>query len=253
MLRFPLLLLLAVLCCQNIFADEPRYSSLFVSANGLYEARLDKDRNWQVVEKKTGRLLYTFRDSLWGHVWLSSMTLLVSDDGQHIVAIDDYSTQRHDRDPEILVFFKNGEKFKAYRLDELINPKFLEFSVSHFRWCLLLPKALKIVNDKIEIKSNELITHSFDVTTGKHLGKVDDDDLIGGSAFVYGQVYKLGNDQYRVKVVCSIRGNFKRGESITFTAQKLNWLRDGDFDSWIIRDGNLVSGPFSPTFNNCTE
>lgn len=242
--------LLLVLATFAVMADQPRHRSLFTSANGLYEARLGNDRQWQVVEKRPGKILYSFSNQIGERVWLSSMTLLVSDDGRYVAAIDDYSEQDAPN-PEVLYFFENGQNTKSYKLDELINPKFITYSVSHFRWCSWLPKTLKIVNNTVEIKSNELVLLTFDLSSGKLVKKVDDELLQNGSIFVYGTFSKLGKDQYQVKVICSIKGNIKPSESITFTAPKLEWLRDGEYGSWIFRDGKLVSGPLGYIFNNC--
>src|SRR5687768_3873887 len=97
-------------------ADEARYNTIFISANGKFELKYKSGDEWLLRETESGKEIYRLMGN-----YLESMTVLVSDDGKSVAAIDDYSMQDYENNPEILIFYKSGKKIKTYKLDEIYD------------------------------------------------------------------------------------------------------------------------------------
>jgi hypothetical protein len=217
-------------------ADEARYKTAFTSANGKYELKLT-DKNWSLIEKETSKELYRLAEN---NLW--SMTVLISDDGKSVVAIDDYSEREPAEIPEVLIFYQNGKKIAAYKLDELLdNPKFIMRSASHFRWLYRNEKAFSINDAKLNLTTFEMNDLVFDVETGRILKKDRDEILSGEAIYVFGKVKGLGGDNHEIEVLCVIYGAVKKGDKIQFRSEKYKWEAGfGFYDTLIIKDGKLA-------------
>ena len=163
-----------LLLASSVVADEPRYQNLFSSRNRLYEASRKDDGLWHILEKSTSKELYSFSDRFRDGVWFSSMTLVVGDDGKHLVIVNDYGENLGERaainNPEALFFFIDGKLTRSYKLLELIDRKFILFSVSHFLW-LTSPNKLEIEGSKIEFSTFERNHFVFDIESGEQISK----------------------------------------------------------------------------------
>jgi hypothetical protein len=125
-----LLFVFLLLAPLLVKADEPRYTDSFTSPNGKYEFRVMPNTQfrakWSLIEKDTKKILYEIEGQF------ESFTVLVSDDGKNVVAIDDYSERNPEDNPEILQFFLDGKKVKSYKLSELLeNTKIITAKYNH--------------------------------------------------------------------------------------------------------------------------
>lgn len=236
-------------------ADEGRYRTLFTSSNGKYEFRIstpkweERDiREWSLIEKATGTVLYKISEGRWS---LPLMTVLVSDDGRNITAIDDYSASEPKKDLDVLIFYREGKLVKKYTLGEILDDiDNITHSASHFRW-EFSEKPLAVVNSKLKFKTYELISYTFDINSGEILKKEKDPILSGDAIYVYGEIKKLEKNRYQMKVCHLVQGSIPETGLIEFEASQKEYLYDGvyysvadlDFfspNSIVIKDGKMV-------------
>ncbi len=221
-------------------ADEYRLRKLFTSANGRFETHL-KDHKWSLVEKPLGRELYRFSDYRDRAIWFHTMTLVVSDDGKDVVAVDDYSGQDFRKNPEVLFFFREGKIVKTYRLLDLTNPNFLQVSVSHFRWMAYGVNDFGIKDSEFSMSTLDLYDYLFDSTTGALIAKQKAKLLSETAVYVYGEVSGLGGTRHKIVVDCVIHGNAREGDTIFFDSKNRRWEGSGFDESLIIDRGQLLS------------
>ena len=240
-------LLLTILLTPFIIrADDARFNKLFTSANGKFELRLNlENRDWSLIEKATDKEIYKLEGNIW------SMTVLVSDDGESVISIDDYSEQNLEENPEVIFFYNNGNKVKTYRLNEVFdNKNFIVESVSHFKWLFGNKNTFAINDSKVYLTTFEMNNLVFDLRTGKLLSKEKDKILADGAIYVYGQVKGLGREKHEIKIECVISGSVKKGSNILFGSIKYKWDGSGFNESLIIKDGELIARK-GIIFNRC--
>lgn len=232
-----------------VYADNPRHQTVFTSANDKYELRLEKDfSKWSLFEKETKKELYQLEANN-----LFSMTVLVSDDGKSIVAIDDWSEQEAKENPEVLLFFCNGKKTQAYKINELVSDiKFVMYSVSHFIWLLDYGKELRIENSKLALKTHELNTYLFNIETGEILEKQRDERLSGDAIFASGIVSGDKGNEYQFKIICLIYGQTPETNPITIVSDKLKFEGDEFYETLLIKNGKLIES-FGMRPNSCNN
>jgi len=252
MVRITYLILVLTIGCQIVNADEPRRRSSFHSGNDKYEARLN-DGQWKLIDKATGQELYQFSKLYGQTIRFSSMTLLISNDGKSVVAIDDYSEQDFRENPDVLFFMHDGVKTRSYKLNDILeNTKYVSISISHFSW-VNLKRPFAIIEDKVSFETYKLTSYVFDSKTGEMLKKEPDRALTEDSAYVYGDVRWLGDDRFEVKIACVLHGNGIPGSTIAFTSgTHPKWKRPGNWESLIIREGKLVNYS-GVLFNVCSS
>jgi len=244
--------LIAAVLTLGVFAlaDEPRHQNSFISSNGQFEAKLQKDWKWNLIEKSTGKELYSFDDYYGNGISLSSMTLVISDDGRSVVAVNDFGEQDYRKNPEVIFFFQNGKQIKTYKLLEVANPKFMELSASHFRW-LYSVNSLSIRDSTLEITTFDMNHLVFNTETGSLIRKNLDDLLLGGTIFIAGPIRPLeSKSSFEISVKCSVVGNVKVGSKIKFDSGKFRWIGGTSYESIILRNGKLVERK-GVIFNNC--
>lgn len=146
-------------------ADEPRTTNSFVSENSRFEfkyvsGQFTKQR-WVLIDRETRQVRY----ELVGEIL--SRTVLVSNDGIYLVVIDDFSEATPKEDHEVLAFYQNGKLTRHYVLKEMLsNTQNIRRSVSHFMWLTpAVQPALK--NDRVILKTLELVVYEFDIITGE--------------------------------------------------------------------------------------
>lgn len=227
-------------------ADEARFNKFFTSANDKFELKLNlKKEDWSLIEKSTDKELY----KLTGNIW--SMTVLVSDDGKSVIAVDDYSEQQPEDNSEVLSFYHNGNRIKVYKLNEVFDDiKFISQSVSHFRWLFRNQQNFSIIDSKINLTTFEMNNLVFDIETGSLLKKEKDQMLAGDAIYVFGKVKGLNGDRNEILVECSIYGKAQKGEKILFSSKEFGWEGSGFDESLIIKDGKLISKK-GILFNRC--
>lgn len=231
-------------------ADEPRFRNVFSSANGKYELRLksghSSKQNWSLVEKATGKVLYRVTGEF------SSRTVLLSDDGVNLVAIDDYSSRSAGDDLDVLTFYRDGTKIKNYSLGELLSDvSNVQSSVSHFQW-FFRPEALSIVDSRLTLRTFELVNYEFDARTGELLKRETDPVLTSDSIYVYGEVRKLGGNRYEIDVCQRVYGVVPKGGRIEFETDQADAFPTGNsYHSIVIRNGKLAAKQ-DVTLNSCS-
>lgn len=244
-MKLPLILLLFLLPLA-VRADQGRFQLVFTSANQKYELSWQGPM-WSLKEKATGKELYKLEA---GRI-LSLMTVLVSDDGKTVVGIDDYSTQDRNKDPEVLLFYKEGKKVRSYKLSEVLdNPQFVSVSVSHFRWVHVNGKTPGINDTKVSLTTYELYDYVFNAETGEVLKKERNEILSGGAVFVTGYVRGLGGRRHEIEVQCVIYGPVRKGDIVPFESDKIRWEGPRFYETLILKDGKLLAAR-GATFNVC--
>lgn len=247
-MRFARLLPIIVLLTLTVgvYADQSRYLTHFESANGRFEADL-VDEQWIVVEKATKRELYRFPDLYGNRARFCLMTVLIDDDGRSIVVVDDYSDQDSTPDLEVLFFLSEGRVIKTYKLSELMDPRFVLESTSHFR-SFDTTKKLTIQNSKLELKTLDLFHYVFDAKSSDLLQKTSDKALDGDAVYVNGTVTEIRPGDYQIIVECSVRGNSTAGTTIQFKADGMRNFSNPE--SLIIRNGVMLARTHM-RFNAC--
>ncbi len=227
-------------------ADEPRFNEVFTSTNDKFELRLNiEEGDWSLIEKSTRKELYRLKGNI------SSMSVLVSDDGESVIAIDDYSEQEPENNSDVLIFYRNGKQIKTHKLKEVIEDiKFVSQSVSHFRWLFKNQKEFSVADSKINLTTFEMNNLVFDIETGNLLKKEKDELLSDDAVYVFGKVKGLGGDKHEIEVECVIYGQAKQGEKILFNSKEFRWEGSGFDESIIIKNGTLVSKK-RIVFNRC--
>jgi hypothetical protein len=155
-------------------ADEPRSVDVFTSANGKYELRLVELKmilnqlpvqKWSLIEKATKKELYGLTERL------ASFTVLVSDDGDSLIAVDDFCENEPSAERTVVSFYLHGKLIKQYSMGDLLDaPDYVLHSVSHF-WWIAWDSKLQINNGMISFTTWERNNYTLDIRTGEIVGK----------------------------------------------------------------------------------
>ena len=106
MIKQTLLLFLGLVSIFDCFADAPRFETKFESSNGEYSMQLHK-KKW-ILTNRNGFLKYSIKDN-----GFTSMTVLVSDNGQNIVVINDCMGDRNIGENTALWIYKKANYLKV--------------------------------------------------------------------------------------------------------------------------------------------
>jgi hypothetical protein len=219
-------------------ADEPRSQRSFSSGGGRYELVPTDARRatWTLWDRATGEARYELRDDVkdW---WkrkderfanaqvpgeLASQTVLVSEDGTTVVALNDWPEsleapgERGAPDLPWLRFYREGALVKAYRRSEFLrNDCSLSQSVSHYRW-LLEPVPGTFPPRELVFTTSDLTTFRLDAHTGALLAREIPGELRTGALLVMGEVRKRGPGKRAVVVSRAIVGAASAGDVIDF-------------------------------------
>lgn len=229
-----------------VYADQPRHERIFTSANDKYELRLEEWlTKWSLIEKETKKELYKLEANI------TSMMVLVSDDGKSVVAVDDYSEQKREENPEVLLFFRNGKKIKSYNLKDLINDKkFVSYSVSHFRWLITGKESLKIEDSTFNLTTHEFYNYLFDIETGEIIQKERDELLSGDAIYAYGSVSGNGGKEHQFRIECIIYGKIPDNGTVKFESEKIRFNGGSFYQTLLIKNGKLIKNYYI-NMNNC--
>jgi len=222
-------------------ADESVWRTNFNSPNGRFELNYQSGKDsgevWSLAEKKTGAVLYKLTGNL------RSQTAFVSGDGRGVVVLDGFSEQDSNKNPGVLVFYRDGKPIRKYRLGDLVrNPANISHSVSHFFWFFEEsdpPPAVR--NGRLSLKTFELVRYEFDAATGQILHRDVDPVLSPGALYVYGKVDKIGARRYSIKPCHLVQGTLPKSGRVDFEAEPGS-LEDYAY-SWkslVIQSGKLV-------------
>lgn len=234
------LFLLLLLVPSSTRADDPRRRPSFSSGNRQFELKIlgsqwGSNGSWSLVEKATGAVRYQLTGEL------SSRTVLVSDDGRNLVAVDDFSESLAEKDPDVLSFYRDGKLIRKYRLGQLLrDPSNVSNSNSHFQWFFEDPP-LSIQRERVRLRTFELIRYEFDAATGETLRKEVDPVLTPRALYVYGPLEAIGGNRYAVKICQLAYGKAPKDVRVEFEAAPGALPRHPE--SWVtavIQDGKLV-------------
>jgi hypothetical protein len=231
-------------------ADEVRSTNSFKSKNGEYELRLrtkyPEKQRWALIHRRTNRTLYKVSE------WLESMTVVVSNDGRKLIAIDDFSVFFRKDNPLVLRFYLDGKLIKSYKLDQLlINPTNVTQSVSHFQWLLDFPQKITST-EELSLTTNELVTYKFSLSNGNILQRKQDERLTGNAIYAFGKITKLKNETYEMDVLCLIYGKIPDNRKIIFKTAPNSILSNSYYDSLIVKNGELIA-KINLSLNVCVE
>ncbi|GGF13781.1 hypothetical protein [Flavobacterium limi] len=197
--------------CDTIFSDKKVYTdSIYDSKTKTYyvSSYSYPDRYyWGLYDLQTKQKLYTIKnDSL----FIEMKTAVISDDGQNVVFIDDYSGGFAFKGIEIMTFYEKDNLIKSLKLGELIqNLCAVTYSVSHMTWC----SSNFEFNDKKEItlETFEFYKYTFN-KNGELIEKQSDELFQTDNTLAVGEIKRKGRNKYSVKVNFCIRGKLKPDE-----------------------------------------
>ena len=129
-MKFSLTTFLFLLLCLKAYSDDGRSRLSFKSKNGQYElsaintkrqkltsipmsgSLMNDSLNWGVFKDGSKESLYILKGDN-----ISSKTIFVSNDGNAIVIIDDFSVAEPNDTLPVVHFYKSGSLIKVYRLN----------------------------------------------------------------------------------------------------------------------------------------
>ena len=228
-----LLTFLALLLVQSIFADQPRLRYSFKSSNEEFELKPSDtifsdnkvytdsifnpktkkyifssysypDRYyWGLYDLKTNKLLYKIKnDSL----FIETKTAIISDNGQNIIIVDDYSGGFAIPNFEVIHFYEKDELIKTLTLGKLLNNMCsVSYSVSHMRWSFGFS-----INEKnmFEIETYEFYNYLFDLN-GTLIEKTSDERIKSNDAIISAKIKRIEKNKYSFKIIKSIRNRYE--------------------------------------------
>jgi hypothetical protein len=234
------LIIILLFLTQKIFADQPRLTFSFKSKNSRFELKpsdtifSDKtiyfDSIYNSKENKYDKTSYTIPDKYhWGlydtetkqklytitndSLYIESKTVEISNDGQHIVIIDDYGFPLAYKNFEVVTFYHKDKLVKTLKLGDLLdNMCSVCYSVSHMTWC-----SSSTFNDKSEFEISTYEYYHYTFSDKGDLIKKQSDDLIkADDNLVRGKIKRKSKGIYIVKIDFCIRGNLKADEVFEF-------------------------------------
>ena len=210
MFRQIFILFIGLLLIFDCFADEHRLQTRFESKNGEYSIKYQK-KKWVVTDKK-GSAKYKFKD-----FGFTSMTILVSDNGQNIVVIDDFMESHKIKDRNVLWLYKKGKLLKSYKLTELINDTCnVSKSVWHTDWSYGNFEFTDIQNH-FSLTTYELSEIVFDLTTGQIISNRKPTGFDSDCLIVFGEFRKGKENYVTMKILKYIAGEKQENNKISFT------------------------------------
>lgn len=277
---------------HQVYADQPRMTFSFKSKNGKFELRPSDtifsdnkvytdsiydsqgkayykssysypDRYyWGLYNTQTNEKLYTIKnDSL----FIEMQTAVISEDGQNIIIIDDYSGAYGIKEFVMVTFYQRDQFLKSLKLGDLLdNMCSVSYSTSHMRWCSSFG-----FNDKEEftIKTHEFYHYTF-AKNGTLIRK-ESDALIGpDDILAKGQIKRIKRNRYTIKTDYCIRGNLKSEEVLEvqckdrvmkkiygrlygFLKSKNKAMKKDFTRTFLIRNGSVQNPNFAlPNYNS---
>lgn len=203
--------------CSNLLADEPRYRNKFRSSNKLYEFRISEtkadsilidneyqkfkiEHKWELINRITKKSKYKIETKA------SEKTAFVSNNGKHIIIINDWPSEIPDDNLEMIAIYKNGILIKSIKLNEILDCGYnISSSVSHFNWTIGEPK-VSFDKNKISFITYELNEIEININDG-NITKSKNKLVKQNSILIYGQIIDKKNDIYKIEVCHKVFGN----------------------------------------------
>ncbi|MDD2799544.1 MAG: hypothetical protein PHV20_13215 [Bacteroidales bacterium] len=203
------LLLIGLIFIFDCFADEQRSQSKFESKNGEYSIKYQK-KKWILTDKK-GSVRYKLKD-----FGFTSMTILVSDNGQNIVVINDYIEGHKIGKKNALWLYQKGKLLKSYKLTELINDTCnVAQSIWHTNWSYGNFEFTDNLNH-FSLTTYELSEILFDLTTGQIISNRKPTGFDSNCLIVFGE-FRKGKENYAtMKILKYIAGVIQENNKVSF-------------------------------------
>lgn len=252
--------------CDTIFSDGKIYrDSIFDKKTNSYyksEYTLADKYHWGLYDTKTNQKLYTIKNADLG---IEMRSVEISNDGENIVIIDDFSAGIGVKSTEIVTFYKKDVLLKSLSMGDLVNNLCsLSYSVSHMRWCS---------NWGFDHNMNFFIdTYEFyKITTnlqGDILSKISSENIRENDNIIVAKISRLSNNKYKMEINICIRGELLGGEEIVvyckdkkmkkihgrfygFLKSKNKIMERGFFETVIINNNQVKKINFAiPTYNS---
>lgn len=187
---------------DTIFADKTVHmDTIYTSDNDYYLYTYTKADNyvWSVYDLSNNRILYSIYNE---NIRIASKTALISNDGQYVIIVDDYSSGYGFHDLEIAYIYNRDILVKTFLLGDLLNSLCnVSYSISHMRWC---NRASISSDNKIEIETNEFYTYRIN-TSGEIVAKTSDPRIQEGDDIVTAKIRRLERDSYEFIIRHSVR------------------------------------------------
>lgn len=198
---------------MTLWADQPRYRTLFTSANEQFSIKLEQ-KIWY-VQNKRGDTLYSIQDS--GYAW---MTIFVSNSGERLVIIDDYPNGIGGL--RALQFYNKGQQTKSYSFQELVSSGcFCAYSASHVQWALH-DFSLSDDEKKFSLATYEFYEYEFDIE-GSIIRKNRPEGYKETATIAYGDLFRVRGqkDTYLMRIKVYVTGPKYPKNELQFKAKRL--------------------------------
>jgi hypothetical protein len=211
LLFIPLLLLIIH---GELKADEFRYRTKFQNSDFIIEL---KDAYWILSSLKTKDERYSIKDQGFG-----TMSILISDDGEKIVVIDDFSVGIETDNRTVIWLYNNGDLIKSHTLSEMIEDMCnLSISVSHISWCLS-DFTLDADNNVFTFSTNEMYNFKIDLSTGG-VEKCRPHGYTEETIIAYGKIQRLEGKKYRIHIIRVLSSQDEGIESFDYTTNNIGF------------------------------
>ena len=188
LLIIPILLL--VFC--DLKGDEFRYRTSFQNSSFIIELQED---HWVLSSLKPREKKYSIKDQGFG-----TMSILISEDGEKVIVIDDFSVGIEKDNRTVIWLFENGELIRTHSLSSIIDDTCnLTISVSHISWCLSDFK-IDSEDNHLSFSTNEMYDFEMNLSDGS-LKKYRPIGFTGETLVAYGKIEKLADKRYRLHIV----------------------------------------------------
>jgi hypothetical protein len=197
------------------WADNARDRTLFSSANRQFTIKLEQ-KSWFVQNQK-GDTLYSLLDS--GY---AQMTIVVSNNGEHLVIFDDFPSNTINPFSAALRFYNRGQQTKSYKFRELVSSYcFCTHSASHDRWSLY-DFSLSDERDIFSLATYEFYEYEFG-SDGTILKKSRPKGYKENASIVYADLFRVRGqrDTYLMKIKVYVAGPKYPNNELQFKAKRL--------------------------------
>jgi len=206
-----LILLIGLVFIFDCFADEQRSQTSFESKNGKYCLKYQR-KKWVLTDKE-GSIKYKLKDC-----GFTSMTIVVSDNGENIIVIDDFMEGHKIEKRNTLWLFKKGKLLKSYKLTELITDTCnVSRSIWHTEWSYGNFELTDNQNH-FSFTTYELSEIIVDLATGQIISNRKPTGFDSDCLIVFGE-FRKGKENYAtMKILKYIAGKKQENDQITFKA-----------------------------------
>jgi hypothetical protein len=243
------LLVVLLLKTINAFSDSPQITYEFSSGNSRYRLKVVEktyegakveeyfcpwcSEKWGMFDSKTGELIYGIDEKI------SSQKAYISNDGNHIVLINDWPQQPVSDSIVLVAFYEKGKLVKSYGLSDIFQCGYnVTTSISHFSW-LMEDAKLNYTTNKLSLNTLELKYFEFNLKNGDLIKARKNKKLKNNDILVYGNVIKQGNNLFRVDVCHRVYGEVPESGAITFRSKNKHFIDHGAY-SVLIRNSDEV-------------